>query len=281
MDLATQVGAAINAWLEGTARAALGPALETAGTLVVATPQLDIAPSVVSSWRLMQALANALLVLAWLACGVLVMSGAGDGRYAAKVLIPRVAFAALAANASLAVAGGLIALNNALVATVLGQSAATHAVLLDLITLPASSHDVLGVALALATAVLGVVLVAVAVIRDLVLIVATAVAPLALATSALPQTDAIARGWARLFVALLYVQVVQVVVLEIGSAILRAADPALLPSSGLVSGVLAVALVLVLARLPLMAVDAALRTSITVVPFARPVLVGLRALRAA
>lgn len=280
MDLAAQVGAAINTWLEGTARAALGPALETAGALIVATPQLDAAPSVVASWHVMQVLANALVVLAWIACGVLVMSGAGNGRYAAKVLIPRVAFAALAANVSLAAAGALIALNNALVASVLGQPAAAVSALLSVITLPASTHDVLGVALALATAVIGVVLVAVAVIRDLVLIVATAVAPLALVTYALPQTDAIARGWTRLFVALLYVQILQVVVLEIGGAILRAADPALLPSSGLVSGVLAVTLVFVLARLPLVAVGVALQGSVTVVPFAQPVLLGLRALRA-
>ena len=278
MDVPGLVAAAINAWLAGVAGAILAPALQTAAQLVVATPQLDGMPAVVSSWRLAQATANAVLVLAVAACGVLVMSGAGDGRFTVKVLLPRLALAALGANLSLAACGALIAFDNALVAAVLAPAAERAALLVGSVTLPASPQDVLGVLAALAAGVLAVVLVGVAVIRDLVLMVATALAPLALATYALPQSEAIARTWIRVYVALLFVQVVQVAALEVGSAVIPG-DQGLFPASALVSGVLAVTLVYLLARLPLVAIDVALRPSGTAVPVLQPVLVGLRALR--
>jgi hypothetical protein len=278
MDVAGPVAAAINAWLAGIADAVLGPAVRAAAALVVSTPSLETVPAVVAAWRLMQGIANGLFVLAWAACGVLVMTDAGAGRFTAKLLVPRVVLAAVAANLSLHLAGALIALGNLLVRTVLAHPDADGAALLGgLLGAPASAHDVLGVLVSLTTAALAVVLVCVAVVRDLVLVVAVALAPLALATYALPQLDVVARTWVRLVVALVFAQLVQVVALEVGGAVIGRTDGTLFPASPLVAGVLAATLLYVLVRVPLIAVEVALRANVAV-PL-QPVAIGLRALR--
>lgn len=74
----------------------------------------DAIPEIEQAWSLVRDTANALFVLALIAAGVLVMaSGTLDSRYSAKALVPRVALAAIAANASLALCGGLIQLRRA------------------------------------------------------------------------------------------------------------------------------------------------------------------------
>jgi len=70
----------------------------------------------------------------------------------------------------------------------------------------------------LAAAVLAILLVALYIGRDVVLLVATVLSPLALATYALPQTDEIARIWWRVFSALLFVQVIQAILVEVASS---------------------------------------------------------------
>lgn len=64
MDLTSQIGEAINAWLRGLAAQLLGPALDAAGQLLFQTPPLTrsrrsnrpgpsraLSPTACSSWR--------------------------------------------------------------------------------------------------------------------------------------------------------------------------------------------------------------------------------------
>ena len=74
--------------------------------------------------------------------------------------------------------------------------------------------------------------------------------PLALATYALPQTDEIARTWWRVFSALLFVQVVQALLVEIGIELLHHTDWLGGPMSDLVSGLVLVTLLFLLFKLP-------------------------------
>src|SRR5207237_4582046 len=86
-----------------------------------ATPSFDRIPEVEELWTLVRNIADALLVLAVIAAGVLVMaSGTFSSRYAAKLLVPRVVLAAVAANASLVIVGALIQLANGMVQGLVG-----------------------------------------------------------------------------------------------------------------------------------------------------------------
>lgn len=279
MDVGAPLAAAISAWLAAVVSATLGPALQTAGLLIASTPQLDTTPAVVASWRAAQQVANALLVLAWTAAGVLVITSAGDGRYTLKALLPRAVLATLAANASLALCGTLIALNNQLVHASLGPQADGAALLAALLSAPGTPHDLLGIVVALATAVLAVVLVGVGVIRDVLLVLMTIIAPPVIALYVLPPTDVLARTWARVYPALVFVQCLQVAIVQLGGSVLHDADPALLPAAPLVTGVLAITLLYLLVRVPFVAIDLALHASADAVPLARPVVLGLRAFR--
>src|SRR5438552_18658019 len=213
MDLTAQVIDAINGWLRWAATELLRPALSAIGGLLFATPAFDRISEVASLWTLVRNVADALFVLAVIAAGVLVMaSGTFDSRYSAKLLVPRVALAAVAANASLAIVGALIALENAIVLGLLGDEpgAAVTQQLAALLAGPAEGQFV-GILVAVAAAALALLLVAISIGRDVVLLIATVLAPLALATYALPLTDEVARLWWRVYGALLFVQVVQAV----------------------------------------------------------------------
>jgi len=284
VDLTSQVIEAINAWLASLVTEILGPSLAVAGQLLFNTPTFDQIPQIQRSWELVRNVADALFILAWLAAGVLVMTAGGtDSRYSAKVLVPRVALAAVLANASLAISSGLIRLNNALVTGLLGATPATSAVagLAQLVTSGHAGNQVLGILIGLVAAVLAVMLVALFIGRDLVLLVATVMAPLALATYALPQTEELARLWWRVFGALLFVQVGQAVLVQIGSELVVHTDWLGGPVPGLVSGLLAVTVLYLLFKLPFAAYHWAFRQPLGHTAIVRTVLVGARALRAA
>src|SRR2546422_834474 len=87
-----------------------------AGVLAaLATPSFDLIPEVATTWELVRNVADSLLLLGVTAVGILVMAAGSDARYSAKVLIPRLAIAGIAANASLAACGALIRFENGLV----------------------------------------------------------------------------------------------------------------------------------------------------------------------
>jgi hypothetical protein len=117
--------------------------------------------------------------------------------------------------------------------------------------------------------------------RDLVLLVATVMAPLALATYALPQTEELARLWWRVFGALLFVQVGQAVLVQIGAELVVHSECLGGPVPGLVGGLVGVTVLYLLLKLPFAAYQWAFRQAIGQTALVRTVLVGARALRAA
>ncbi|HEV2009899.1 MAG TPA: hypothetical protein VGS17_02595 [Candidatus Limnocylindria bacterium] len=263
MDLTSQIGEAINAWLRGLAAQLLGPALDAAGQLLFQTPAVDAIPQVEQTWALARTVADGLFVVAFCVVGVLVMAAGGyDSRYSAKILVPRVAFAAVLANASLAICGALIQLDNALVTGLLGPAPgpAVLAPLGALIARDGTTAQLVGVAVAVAAAALALLLVAVYVGRGLILVLLACLAPLALACYALPQTDDLARLWWRAFSALLFVQVLQAALVAVAVSLVGATD--WLATSALGSGLLLVVVLYLLFRLPFAAYHWALQVPV-------------------
>jgi len=253
MDLTAQIIEAITAWLGTLAAQLLGPALESAGQLLFATPALDAVPEVVQTWSIVRTVTDGLFLILITIAGILVMSsGAGDARYTAKVLVPRLLFAAIAANASLAICGALIRLNNGLVTSFVGSEPGSVVMgqLASMVAGGSAVNQLVGILVGLATAILAILLVVLYVARDLVLLLAAVLGPLALATYALPQTDEIARTWGRVFCALLFVQVVQAVLIAVAIQLLRRTDWLGGPVSELTSGLVLLTLLYLLFKLP-------------------------------
>jgi hypothetical protein len=121
LNIPGQIKKAIDDWFRGLVTDALDPTMELVGKTVLATPQVTTQPRVAQLWQVSLGIADALLVLFVIAGGVLVMSHETiQTRYALKDILPRVAIAALAVNASLALSGQLIAIANALSAGLMG-----------------------------------------------------------------------------------------------------------------------------------------------------------------
>jgi len=262
MDVTSQVIDAINGWLQSLAAHLLQPAIAAAGQLLFQTPTYDSIPEVGRAWALVRDVTDGLFVLALLAAGVMVMaSGTLESRYSAKALIPRIVLAAIAANASLALCGGLIKLDNALINGVVGPDpgTTTFGQLATMVQGPHAADQVVGSLVGLAAAVLAILLVALYIGRDVVLLVATVLSPLALATYALPQTDEIARIWWRVFTALLFVQVIQTILVEVGVELLRHTNWLGGPMSDLTSGLVLITLLYLLFKLPFAAYHWAFR----------------------
>jgi hypothetical protein len=282
VDLTAQIIDAITAWLQTVATALTTAAFGAVGQLIFSTPALDQIPEVQATWSLVQAIANSLFGLAILAAGILVMtSGTVESRYSAKLLVTRLALAAIGANASLALTGALIRLDNALVTGLLGAdpAAATVSELADIIQSAHPVNQYVTILVALWAAFLALFLVALYIGRDLALLLATVAAPLALATYALPQTDEIARLWVRAFLALLFVQVVQAVLVLIGLQLLRRTDWLGGAASDLISGLMLIALLYLLFKLPFAAFHWAFRQTVRQIPLVQPLVVAARVTR--
>jgi hypothetical protein len=283
MDLTAQIIDAMTAWLQTVATALITAAFAAVGQLIFSTPALDQIPEVQATWSLVQAIANSLFGLAILAAGILVMaSGTVESRYSAKLLVTRLALAAIGANASLALTGALIQLDNALVAGLLGPDPSARAVS-DLVAAIHGVHPVnqyVSVIVGLWAAALAMFLVALYIGRDLALLLATVAAPLALATYALPQTDEIARLWVRVFLALLFVQVVQAVLVLVALQLLRRTDWLGGAASDLISGLMLIALLYLLFKLPFAAYHWAFRQTVRQGPLAEPLALAARVTRA-
>jgi hypothetical protein len=129
-------------------------------------------------------------------------------------------------------------------------------------------------------AALAMFLVALYIGRDLALLLATVAAPLALATYALPQTDEIARLWVRVFLALLFVQVVQAVLVLVALQLLRRTDWLGGAASDLISGLMLIALLYLLFKLPFAAYHWAFRQTVRQGPLAEPLALAARDTRA-
>src|SRR5258708_11344885 len=116
MDITSQVIDAINGWQQSLSSHLRQTALAAAGQRLFQTPTYASIPEVGRAWALVRDVTDGLFVLALRAAGVMVMASATvESRYSAKSLVPRIVLAAIAANTSLALCGGVIKLDNALI----------------------------------------------------------------------------------------------------------------------------------------------------------------------
>ena len=247
------IAQAILSWLRLVASSTLPPALSAAGQLVFQTPAFDQIPEVSSTWQVVRGVADALLVIAVLGVGLLVMSSSTlQTTHTAKRLLPRLGLAALLSNTSLAICGALIRLDNALVATLVGSTPGTTAWsgLTNAFDGNNATTDFLLTLVAIAAAVLGVLLVVVYIARDLVLLLLTVLAPLALLAQSLPVLDELARLWWRGYCALLFLQVAHAVLVTLGVQLLIHTAWLGTPASGLLTGLLVITLLYLMVKLP-------------------------------
>ena len=263
------IAQAILSWLRLVASSTLPPALSAAGQLVFHTPAFDQIPEVSSTWQVVRGVADALLVIAVLGVGLLVMSSSTlETAHTAKRLLPRLALAALLSNTSLAICGALIRLDNALVAALVGSSpgATAWSGLTNAFEGNSAPTDVLLSLIAIAAAVFAVLLVVVYMARDLVLLLLTVLAPLALLAQSVPVLDELARLWWRGYCALLFLQVAHAVLVTLGVQLLSNTAWLGTPTSGLITGLVVITLLYLMVKLPFVAYRWAFRQQITSSP---------------
>jgi hypothetical protein len=216
-DVSGQISNAIDSWFRGLVTDALNPTLELVGRTVLATPQIAGQQRVGEIWLITLAIADSLLVLFVLAGAALVMTHETlHTRYALKDALPRIAFAAIMANASLSISAQMIAAANALSAAFLGSGVdpvQASEQLKQFVLTALSGAGIFVILLGLAAAVLAVILLVLYIVRAAVVLILIAAAPLLLLTHVLPQTDGLARLWWRGMAAALGVQVAQALVL--------------------------------------------------------------------
>jgi hypothetical protein len=216
-DVPGRVRYGIDSWFRGLVTDALNPMLDLVGKTVLATPQAAGQDEVRQIWLISLGIADGLLVLFLLAAGALLMTNETlHSRYALKDALPRIAFGAIAANASLSLSGQLIALANALSSGFLAggvDPAQATVQLKDFILGAVAGSGIFIILLGLVAAALAVVLLILFIVRATVVLILIAGAPVMLITHALPQTDGLARLWWRGMTAALGVQVAQALVL--------------------------------------------------------------------
>ena len=216
-DIPGRVRYGIDSWFRGLVTDALNPMLDLVGKTVLATPQVAGQGEVGQIWLISLGIADGLFVLFLLAAGALLMTNETlHSRYALKDALPRIAFGAIAANASLSLSGQLIAFANALSSGFLAggvDPAQASVQLKDFILGAVAGSGIFVILLGLVAAALAVVLLILFIVRATVVLILIAGAPVMLITHALPQTDGLARLWWRGMTAALGVQVAQALVL--------------------------------------------------------------------
>ena len=216
-DVSGQIGNAIDSWFSGLVTDALDPTLSLIGATVLSTPQVAGQGEVNQIWLITLGIADSLLVLFVLAAAALVMTHETlQTRYALKDALPRIALAAIMANASLSLSGEMISAANALSSGFLtgGIDPVEASAQLKAFVLAAlSGAGIFVILLGLVAAVLAVILLVLYIVRASVVLILIAAAPLLLLTYVLPQTDGLARLWWRGMAAALGVQVAQALVL--------------------------------------------------------------------
>jgi hypothetical protein len=264
-DIPGLIGQAIDGWFSGLVVAALNPVLDLLGTTILSTPDVSGPGQVSDLWGVSLGIADSLLVLLVLAGGVLVMTHETlQTRYSIKEIAPRIVVAAVAANASLSIAGVAIRFCNALSQAFLGQGvdpATAMSTMRDLIMAPLGSGGIFLVLIGIVIAILAVVLLVVYIVRIVLVILLVAAAPLALICHAWPPIEGIARLWWRGLIALLAVQLGQSFVLVTALRVFFASDGnatlGLASGSGLVDLLVTLCLFWVLVKIPFWARSAA------------------------
>jgi hypothetical protein len=212
-DIPGQIKKAIDDWFRHLVTDALNPALELVGKTLLSTPQVVDSGRVGQLWTYSLGIADALLVLLIVIAGALVMGHETvQSRYALKDALPRLAFAAIVANASLALSGQLIAIADAFSFGFLAggvDPTQASASLKQFIVGAVASGGIFLIFLGLACAVVAVILLVLYIVRAALIVVLVCAAPLMLIAHALPQTEGLARLWWRGMSAALGVQVAQ------------------------------------------------------------------------
>jgi hypothetical protein len=211
-DIPGQIKKAINDWIASLVEDALNPLLDLMGRTVLATPNVTAMGRVGQLWTAMALLANSLYVLLVLAGAVIVTTHETvQSRYAAKQIIPRLAFGFIAGNASLSVLGLVITLADTLASGIMGQGLDENSAgkaLAQMVTGGASGGVFLSI-LGLGAAAMAVAVVLTYIVRVALIVILAVAAPIALACHALPQTDGLARLWWRATLGCLAVQLGQ------------------------------------------------------------------------
>jgi hypothetical protein len=216
-NVSGQIGNAIDSWFRSLVTDALNPTLELVGATVLSTPQIAGQQQVGQIWLITLGITDSLLVLFVLAAAALVMTHETlHTRYALKDALPRIAFAAIMANASLSLSGQMIDAANALSQAFLagGVDPVQASEQLKAFVLTAlSGAGIFVILLGLAAAILAVILLVLYIVRAAIVLILIVAAPLMLLTHVLPQTDGLAALWWRGMTAALGVQVAQSLVL--------------------------------------------------------------------
>jgi hypothetical protein len=212
-DIPGQIKKAIDDWFRHLVTDALNPALDLVGKTLLSTPQVVSSGRVGELWTYSLGIADALLVLVLVvAAGLLMGHETVQSRYALKDALPRLAFAAIVTNASLALSGQLIAIANAFSYGLLSggvDPAQASASLKQFIVGAVASGGIFLIFLGLACAIVAVILLVLYIVRAALVVVLVCAAPLMLLAHALPQTEGLARLWWRGMTAALGVQVAQ------------------------------------------------------------------------
>ncbi|HEX7298910.1 MAG TPA: conjugal transfer protein TrbL family protein [Solirubrobacteraceae bacterium] len=265
LNIPGQIKKAIDDWFRGLVKDALNPTMELVGKTVLATPQVATQRRVAQLWQVALGIADAMLVLFVIGGGVIVMSHETvQTRHALKDILPRVALAAPAVNASLALCGQLITIANALSAGLLGAGVDPGGAadrLSGFVVAAISSGGIFLIFLGLACAVVAVILLVVYIVRAALIVLLVCAAPLTLLCHALPQTDGLARLWWRALLAALGIQVAQALVLTAAVNVFLTPDGrgalGLSATGGLVDLLVVLCLLWILIRIPFWAKDLA------------------------
>ncbi len=216
-DVPGKVEQAINEWFAGLVKDALNPAMVLIGRTLLSTPQVAGEAQIRGYWQLSLGVADSLLVLIVMAAGALVMGHETlQTSYAIKDVLPRLALAGIAVNASLAISGQMVNLANVLSSGLLGNGVdpeqAGHT-LEQLVLHAITDGGIFLVLLGLACALLAVALLILYLVRASLIVLFVCAAPLMLLGHGLPQTEGMARLWWRVMLALLGVQAAQALTL--------------------------------------------------------------------
>lgn len=257
-DIPGQIEAAIDSWFRDLVTAALDPMLTLLGHSLLATPDLAGQDRVGQLWQMNAGIADAFLVLFLLVGAAIVMAHETlQTRTALKDIAPRVLIAAVAANASLSVAGLAISAANSLSQALLGPNvgpAQAAVVLRQLVLGSLAGGGIFVVLIGAVIAVLAVVLVCTWIVRVALTVILIVAAPVLLVCHALPQTEGMARLWWRAFAGLLGVQVAQSLVLVTALKVFLAsggpANLGIASGGGLVDLLVSVCLCWVLIKIP-------------------------------
>jgi hypothetical protein len=216
-DVGGKIEAAINEWFASLVKDALNPAMVLVGRTLLSTPQIAGESDVRSYWDVSVGVADSLLVLVVMAAGALAMGHETlQTSYAVKDLLPRLAVAGIAVNASLAISGQMVNIANVLASGLLGNGVNPEQAgntLEQLVLHAITDGGIFLVLLGLACAVLAVALLILYLVRASLIVLFVCAAPLMLLGHGLPQTEGMARLWWRVMLALLGVQVAQALTL--------------------------------------------------------------------